>query len=79
METRSFSDDLRRYIGLLRHWAWLLILFTLLAGGIAYFLTKRMTPIYQASTTILINEAPSIFANLSVHSDGELEEKPHYT
>ena len=59
METRSFSDDLRRYIGLLRHWAWLLILFTLLAGGIAYFLTKRMTPIYQASTTILINEAPS--------------------
>jgi non-specific protein-tyrosine kinase len=59
METRALSDDLRRYIGLLRHWAWLLVLTAVLAGGTAYFLTKRMTPIYQASTTMLINEAPS--------------------
>ena len=59
METHAFSDDLRRYIGLLRHWTWLLLLAAVLAGGIAYFLTKRMTPIYQASTTMLINEAPS--------------------
>lgn len=59
METRSFSDDLRRYISLLRHWAWLLALAAILVGGITYYLTKRMTPIYQASTTMLINEAPS--------------------
>lgn len=59
METRAFSDDLRRYLGLLRHWAWLLILAAVLAGGAAYFLTKQMTPVYQASTTMLINEAPS--------------------
>lgn len=59
METRSFSDDIRRYVGLLRHWAWLLILAAILAGGAAYILTKQMTPVYQASTTMLINEAPS--------------------
>jgi non-specific protein-tyrosine kinase len=59
METRAFSDDIRRYIGLLRHWAWLLVLAAVLAGAAAYLLTKQMTPVYQASTTMLINEAPS--------------------
>ena len=59
METRAFSDDLRRYVGLLRHWAWLLILAAVLAGSAAYLFTKQMTPVYQASTTMLINEAPS--------------------
>ena len=59
METRTFSDDLRRYIGLLRRWAWLAVLAAILAGGAAYLLNKRMTPIYQASTTMLINEASS--------------------
>jgi capsular exopolysaccharide synthesis family protein len=59
METRSVSDDLRHYIIILRHWAWLLVLASVLVGGVAYFLTKRMTPVYQASTTMLINEAPS--------------------
>jgi capsular exopolysaccharide synthesis family protein len=59
METRAFSDDIRRYVGLLRHWAWLLILAAVLAGGAAYLITKQMTPVYQASTTMLINEAPS--------------------
>jgi len=59
METRTFSDDIRRYVGLLRHWAWLLILAAVLAGTAAYLLTKQMTPVYQASTTMLINEAPS--------------------
>ena len=59
METHAFSDDLRRYIGLLRRWAWLAVLAAILAGGAAYLLNRRMTPIYQASTTMLINESSS--------------------
>jgi non-specific protein-tyrosine kinase len=59
MESTSFSDDLRRYIGLLWQWAWLLILVTVLAGVSAYIFSKRSTPIYQATTTVLINEAPA--------------------
>ena len=60
VETPSFSDDLRRYAGLLWHWAWLIILSVVLAGGAAYLVSKEMTPIYQASTTMLINQAPSV-------------------
>ncbi len=59
MESKPFSDELRHYIGLIWRWVWLLILATLLAGISAYFVSKRMTPVYQASTTLLINEAPS--------------------
>lgn len=59
MDNSSFSDDLRRYIGLLWHWAWLLALITVLAAGAAYLVSKRLTPIYESSTTLLINEAQS--------------------
>lgn len=59
MESKPFSDELRHYIGLVWRWVWLLILATILAGVSAYFVSKRMTPVYQASTTLLINEAPS--------------------
>jgi polysaccharide biosynthesis transport protein len=59
MESKPFSDELRHYFGLIWRWVWLLILATLLAGLSAYFVSKRMTPVYQASTTLLINEAPS--------------------
>lgn len=50
--------DLRQYIAILLHWAWLLLLATAVAGSIAYFLSSRQTPVYQATTRILIEEAP---------------------
>ncbi|MDX1437229.1 MAG: polysaccharide biosynthesis tyrosine autokinase [Anaerolineales bacterium] len=59
METGSFSDDLRRYLAVLRHWAWLLLLATILGGVGGYVSSIRTTPIYQASTTVLINQAPA--------------------
>ena len=59
MVQTSFSDDLRRYLALLLQWTWLLLLTTILAAGSAYILSKRSTPVYQASTLVLINEAPS--------------------
>ena len=59
MESTSFSEDFRRYTGLIWQWAWLLALVTILAGVAAYVISKRSTPVYQASTTVLINEAPA--------------------
>ena len=59
MESASFSDDFRRYVALIWGWSWLLVLVTLLAGAAAYVVSKRSTPVYQASTTVLINEAPA--------------------
>jgi succinoglycan biosynthesis transport protein ExoP len=58
-ENGSFSEDLRRYFALLWRWGWVIALATLLAAVTAYLISRRMTPIYQASTTLLINEAPA--------------------
>ena len=58
MEQQPLSDDLRHYGSLLWHWAWLIILAMILAAGASYFVSIRMTPIYQASSTLLVNEAP---------------------
>jgi non-specific protein-tyrosine kinase len=58
MDSSSFSDDIRHYLGLLWHWAWLLVLATVLAGAAAFFASQQLTPIYQATTTVLISEAP---------------------
>lgn len=49
--------ELVRYLFLLRRWAWLLVLGAVLSGVGAYLISLQMTPIYQASTTLLINQA----------------------
>ncbi|MBX3013393.1 MAG: polysaccharide biosynthesis tyrosine autokinase [Caldilineaceae bacterium] len=56
-ETLLPELDLKVYVRILWHWSWLLILCTLLAGGAAYIASQLSAPIYQASTTLLIDEA----------------------
>ncbi len=51
--------ELREYAAIVWHWLWLIILGTLLAGGTAFIVSRQMTPIYSASTTLLINQARS--------------------
>ncbi len=51
--------DLRKYLSLFWNWAWLILLAALIAGVAAYFISSRMTPVYEASTTVLVNEAPA--------------------
>jgi non-specific protein-tyrosine kinase len=46
--------ELRDYWYLLRKWLWLIILGALLAGGLAFVISRNMTPVYQASTTLLV-------------------------
>jgi non-specific protein-tyrosine kinase len=50
--------DLRQYARILWRWAWLMILCAVLAGAAAFFVSRATTPIYQATTTLLINQAP---------------------
>lgn len=59
MENQSFTEELRRYLDLLWRWAWLLALVTLVAGISAYFISRRLTPVYQATARVLVNEAPN--------------------
>jgi len=63
LEHQTFSEDIRRYLVLVLHWAWLLILLIVLAGGTAYILSRRATPVYQAVTILLVNEAPATKTN----------------
>lgn len=50
--------DIRRYLGLLWRWAWLILVSIVVAGGIAFLVSKTTTPIYQAKSTLLIDEGP---------------------
>ena len=51
--------DFWRYVGLFKHWLWLLILAALVGGAAGYGFSRVQVPVYQASTTLLINEAPN--------------------
>ena len=53
------ENELKKYGAILWHWAWLIVLGTVLGAGIAYISSRLTTPIYSASTTLLVNEAPS--------------------
>jgi len=59
LEERSSSEMIRKYSRLFWQWSWLVILLTALAGGIVYFLSRRQTPVYRASTMVMINISTS--------------------
>lgn len=52
----SFDDviDFRRLFAILQKWAWLLVLTAALGAGAAYFYSRQQTPIYEATTNILV-------------------------
>lgn len=52
--------ELRRYLAIVRRWWWLLVLGTLLGGGLAFLVTLTQTPIYQATATALVNTSQSV-------------------
>jgi capsular exopolysaccharide synthesis family protein len=55
----SFTLDFRQYLSLFWHWAWLFVIVAIVAGSVSYFVSSRMLPFYQSSTTMLVNEAPA--------------------
>jgi non-specific protein-tyrosine kinase len=55
--------ELRRYGSLLKRWLWLIISLTLSAGLLAFVINSLTTPIYRASTTLLIEQAPGLMAS----------------
>jgi len=57
LEERSTAETFVIYVALLWRWAWLLALCAILAGGTTFYLTRKQTPTYQATTSIMINVA----------------------
>lgn len=52
--------DLKEYFYLLRSWLWVIILAGLLAGIAGYVVSVNTTPIYEASTRLLVSNPPSL-------------------
>lgn len=50
--------ELRQYLTLLRRRWWLIVLLALLGGALALPIALLRTPVYETSTTVLINQAP---------------------
>ncbi|MEI6590328.1 MAG: polysaccharide biosynthesis tyrosine autokinase [Verrucomicrobiota bacterium] len=50
---------LKGYVSLLRRWMWFLIIITVLAASLSFIVNILMKPVYQATTTLLINQAPN--------------------
>jgi capsular exopolysaccharide synthesis family protein len=58
-DRNSDTINIVKYLVLLWHWAWLIILAFIIAGGAAYLISKLIPPVYQAKTTVLVDMAPS--------------------
>jgi len=61
-DDRTYTEDfidLRQYARIIWRWTWLIVLCAVLAGGAAFLVSRSMTPVYAASTSLLINEAPN--------------------
>lgn len=49
--------DLRQYGQLARKWLWLVLVCVVAAAAAAYVVSKNTTPVYQASTKLLVNQS----------------------
>lgn len=59
--------ELRRYAVILWRWLWLIALGAVLAGGTAYVTSRQQTPVYSASTLLMISPSKAqIMDTLSV-------------
>ncbi len=55
MEEQSQSSAVRRYLAVIQRWLWLIVLTTLVAAAAAYVASRLSTPIYEASSILLVN------------------------
>jgi non-specific protein-tyrosine kinase len=58
-DQNSQSIDLVKYLVLLWHWAWVIVIAVIVAAVGAFVVSKLIPPVYQAKTTVLVDMAPS--------------------
>lgn len=63
--------ELRQYLMLVWKWAWLIVLCAVLAAGAAYFVSSRQPYTYQATATLLINQASTTTQDYNALVAGE--------
>lgn len=56
VDSRSMENvDFLPYLYIFWRWAWLIILVGLISGAVSYLVNARITPVYQASTQLLVS------------------------
>src|SRR5450759_2825036 len=55
-------SEFRHYFDLFWHWAWLIVLVGIVGAGSAFLFSRRMTPVYETSTKVLVIAAPALQA-----------------
>ena len=55
----SMTTDIKLYARLIWRWSWLIVLCALVAGATAFLVSSNMTPIYQATSRLMINQGNS--------------------
>ena len=50
--------ELKQYLTLLWRWLWLILLSTIVAAGVALIVGILTEPVYEATATVLVNQAP---------------------
>ena len=61
--------EIRQYATLLRKWSWLIIFMIVVAGITAYVVSRSSTPVYQASATLMVNQAATNPTSSGAYSD----------
>lgn len=51
-------NELREYARVIWRWLWLIALGTLVAGGVAFIVSRQQVPLYQTTTTLFLNPSP---------------------
>lgn len=54
---------------LVRRWWWILVIVPVIAGGAAWVLTDRSTPVYEADMTMLVDSTRSSESTSSIYND----------
>jgi capsular exopolysaccharide synthesis family protein len=60
--------EIRRYFNVVKRYSWLVILSAIVAGAAAFLISSNMTPIYQATSRYLIDEAPGSTSSSNEYS-----------
>ena len=60
IDNSSTINELKNYLYLFWSWSWLIVLFALLFGGVAYYVSSQTTPVYETSTRLLVSDPPAI-------------------
>ena len=61
--------EIRRYWLMLIKWIWLIVVVGVAAAGIAYVVSLRSTPVFQATTTLLVNQGQTSASGAAAYQD----------